>query len=200
VGPGCRPLLLDACAGAAAAFAAGEAGCAAPRDLERPLAGLGLELQALLERPAGAFERGAAVGEHGLLRERGQALGVLERALEVTAVGYYLVDEPHLERLRRGDDPPGQDHVHRATEAEDARVVVGLEALECLGQQRGGRSVDRVAPLGAVDRHDRGGAAALVDDLLAYQPVRCRMRAALACSLRRSSAAWMLDPTMMTST
>ena len=52
----------------------------------------------------------------------------------------------------------------RARDDEHARAVVGDERAEGLVQRLGGRAVDRVAALRAVDGDDRGGAGALVVD------------------------------------
>ena len=79
---------LGAGAGAAAALAAGEARRAAPGDLARLRAALGLELQALLERHPDPVDRRVAVGQHRLLgearraprRTRARARGARRRA------------------------------------------------------------------------------------------------------------------------
>ena len=68
-----------------AALAAGEAGGAADGDVEHLAAEPALQGEALGERQAEALDRGAAVGEHRLLREGGDLLGQLEGALEVLA-------------------------------------------------------------------------------------------------------------------
>src|SRR5439155_8076558 len=70
---------------------------------------------------------------------------------------------------------------------ENACPLVGLEGAKALQQPLGRRSVDRVAPVLAVDRQDGGGPDALVADLV-YQPPaqsragRCRLRRALRLS------------------
>ena len=72
-----------------------------------------------------------------------------------------------LDRLQVGAGAEGE--VAAAGEDHDARVVVVLEPLVRVGQQRGGRAVDRVAALLAVDGDDRGRAAAFVEDLLGVE-------------------------------
>jgi hypothetical protein len=59
-----------------------------------------------------------------------------------------------------------------AGEDEDACFVVGLEGLERVLQLLGGGTVDGISPLAAIDGYESGGAAPLVRDELAYQPVR----------------------------
>jgi hypothetical protein len=54
--------------------------------------------------------------------------------------------------------------VARAGENEDARLVVGLEAIERLAQLARRVAVDGVAPLAPVDRDQSGGATPLVGD------------------------------------
>src|SRR3954452_11699839 len=105
---------LDPGARAAAPLAAGEARRALGRgdvDLRRCA---GLELESLVERQALRGEGGRAVGEHRLLGEARQRLGVLERAAERAAV--QLGDEAHPVRLAGVDDAAGEDQVERAAE------------------------------------------------------------------------------------
>ena len=86
-----RPRGLSGGAGSDAvavpALAGGEAGGAAGGDVEGLAAEPVLEREALGERQAGALDRGAAVGEHRLLREGGDPLGQLEGPLEVARRG-----------------------------------------------------------------------------------------------------------------
>ena len=70
-----------------------------------------------------------------------------------------------LDRLEVGAG--AERDVAGAGEHEHARLVVGLEAAVAVAQRLGGRAVDRVAALRAVDREqDGGGADALVADRL----------------------------------
>ena len=78
---------------AAAALAGGEARAPCGADRARRAADPALELHALLERQADALDRRAAVGKHRLLREAGEPLGQLERAVEVLAGRDDLVHE-----------------------------------------------------------------------------------------------------------
>ena len=71
--------------GAAAPLAGGEARGAAGADHEHGRALARLDREALVERAPAAGEQRAAVREQRLLREAGEALGELERALEVAA-------------------------------------------------------------------------------------------------------------------
>src|SRR4051812_24367030 len=80
-----------------------------------------LALQALLERHADALDRGEAVGQHRLLRKGRQALGQLERPLDVPPRRDKLRDEAHSERLVDRHHPPREDDVERAPEAHDPR-------------------------------------------------------------------------------
>src|SRR5690242_6288780 len=112
--PGTRP---------AAALAAGETRRAHRRRGVHGVAGVRLEGEALLERHAQRGQRGPAVGEHRLLREGGERLGVLERAAQRAAVD--LGDEAHDVGLARVDDAPGEDEVERAAMSDDARQALG---------------------------------------------------------------------------
>ena len=85
----------------------------------------------------------------------GGPAGEAERAL-----GQVQPRAERLDRLQVGAGAEG--HAAGAGEDQHARVVVGLEALEGLAERLGGRPVDRVAALLAVDRDDRGRARALV--------------------------------------
>ena len=55
-----------------------------------------------------------------------------------------------------------------AGEDEDAGALVGLEVGQALPERRRRRRVDRVAPLGPVDRQDRGGPDPLVAQLVGH--------------------------------
>jgi hypothetical protein len=61
--------------------------------------------------------------------------------------------------------PPGSG------EDENASALVGLEVAQSLTEELGGRRVDRVAPLGAIDGQHRGGADPLVAKLPAHRPI-----------------------------
>src|SRR6185295_13873960 len=98
---------------AAASLPAGEARRAGARDGEDGGPGLRLERQCFVERQAEALDRGAAVGEHRLLREGGKALGDLQGPLEVAALLDDLGEHPDVQRLARADHPPGEDQVER---------------------------------------------------------------------------------------
>ena len=56
----------------------------------------------------------------------------------------------------------------RAREDEHPRAVVGLEVLDALEQALGGRPVDRVAPVRAVDGEHGGGADPFVTHLVGH--------------------------------
>src|SRR4051794_12185698 len=84
---------------------------------ERLRPGLGLDGEARLERQAEAVDRRLAVGKHRLLREGGERLGVLERAVQRAAV--QLGQQADRLRLARVDHPAGEDDVERAAEADD---------------------------------------------------------------------------------
>ncbi len=104
-------------------------------------------------RPAGERE----AGDRGDGRLGGRQAGEAHRPLrrgEALAEG--------LERLQVGAG--AERDAARAGEHQHARLLVGLEAQVGLVQRRGGGAVDGVAPLLAVDRQQRGGAAALVAD------------------------------------
>src|SRR4051794_27113405 len=92
------------------------------------VAGVGLEGEALVERQAVRGQRRAAVGEHRLLRERGERLGILERAVQRPAVD--LGDQAHPVGLARLDHPAGEDEVERSAEADDARQALGAAVDE----------------------------------------------------------------------
>ncbi len=107
----------------------------------------------VLERHPEALERRAAVGEHRRLREPGEALGELERAVEVGARGDELVDEPPAVRLAGVDDPAGEDHLERPAHADDPRQPLGAavdqrHAEPALGEPEPGvgRRDPQVAP------------------------------------------------------
>src|SRR5436190_9268122 len=110
---------------AAASLPAGEARRAGDRRLEDGGAGLGLQRQSLVERQPEALDRGAAVGEHRLLWEGGEALGDLQRALEVAAVLDHLGDDAPVERLGGVDDAAAEDQVEAAAKPDDARQPLG---------------------------------------------------------------------------
>src|SRR3954468_4305725 len=78
---------------AAPALATGEARGAAGGGGVDGVARIGLEGQALVQRQAQGGDGRAAVGEHRLLGEGGERLGVLEGAVERAAVD--LGDEAH---------------------------------------------------------------------------------------------------------
>ena len=117
-------ICLDPGALAAAALAGGEAGRALDAHAGDGAADLGLPLQALLEWESQALERGAAVGQHRLLWEGGEALGHLERAVQVLARRDDLVQQTHRQRLLGVDDPAAQNHVHRTAHADDPRQTL----------------------------------------------------------------------------
>src|SRR4051812_35222507 len=94
--------LGDAGARAAAALAAGEALRAGQRHGVGAHGGARLEREAGVEREAEAAQGSLPVGEHGLLREGGERLGVLERPRE--RILDHLVDEPPTVGLLRLDD------------------------------------------------------------------------------------------------
>src|SRR2546421_5938328 len=114
-------LNLAARAGPAAALAAGEAGGALLGRLVRLEARSGLVGEALVQGHAEALDRRAPVGQHRHLWEGGERLRVLEGAVEVSAGGHDLGDEPDLERLLRGHHAAGEDDVQSAAQADDAR-------------------------------------------------------------------------------
>jgi hypothetical protein len=104
---------------------------------------LRLHGQSVGEREREAVVRGAAVGEHRLLRERREALGDLERALEVRAAGADLGDQPERERLGRVDEAAGEDEVERAAEADDPRQALRAAVMSGTPKRRSGKpSVD----------------------------------------------------------
>ena len=73
--------------------------------------------------------------------------------------------QPRDERLDGLEVGAGAEGLLAAAgEHEDARLVVGLEALDGTGEQLGGGPVDGVTALGTVDGEHRGGAAVLVAD------------------------------------
>src|SRR4051794_13406359 len=109
---------------AAASLPAGEARRAGDRRLEDGGPGLRLQLQRVVQRQAEALDRRAAVGEHRLLREAGEGLGDLERALEMAAVADDFGDDAPVECLGRVDDAPAEDQVEPAAEADDARQAL----------------------------------------------------------------------------
>src|SRR3954452_14917262 len=157
---------------AAASLPAGKARRAGDRRLEDGRPGLGLQGQRLVERKPEALERGAAIGEHRLLREGRQALGDLQRAFEVAALGYDLGEDPPVARLAGVDDAAAEDQIQRAAHADDARKALGSAvdqrdapaALgECALRALGGdpqvapqRELEAVGQTPAGDRGDRG--------------------------------------------
>ena len=122
---------------------------AAPATASAKTVGAGLRLQRepVGERQAEALERGAAVGEHRLLREAREALGHLQRALEVLAGGHDLGHQAHRQRLVGVDDPAGEDQVQRAAHPDDAR-----QALRAAVDER-----HAPAALGEAERRALGG-------------------------------------------
>ena len=90
----------------------------------------GLAAHALLVALAEPLARGGAVGEHGVLGDRRARLGVLERALEMPPASDDLCDEPDPVCLLGLDDAPGQDHVQRPAEANDARQALSAAVDE----------------------------------------------------------------------
>ena len=144
--------------GAAAALPGRESGGTARRHLEDLAADPMLEREPLLERHAGTLDRGAAIGEHRLLREGGDLLGELERALEVAAGSDDLVDEPDPLGLLRVDGPAGEDQLQRPPHADDQRQPLGPAvdqrhspaALE-QAEGRAGRRDPQVAPQRQLD-------------------------------------------------
>src|SRR3954452_2242776 len=110
---------------AAASLPAGEARRAGDRRLEDGGPGLGLELQRFVERHPETFDRRAPVGEHRLLRERGEVLGDLQRALEVAALADDLSDDAPLVGLSRVDDAAAEDQVEPAPGADDPGRPLG---------------------------------------------------------------------------
>jgi len=131
--PGARP---------AAPLAGGEAGRSGGRVGVRRRGVAGLDRQAIGEREAEPVVDRAAVGEHRLLRERGEARSDLERALEVRVRPDDLGQQAEAERLGRPDQPPGEDEVERAAEPDDAR-----QSLRAAVDQR-----DAEAALGEPER------------------------------------------------
>ena len=77
-----------------------------PRSIDRGAAELRLEREPGRERQADPLERRAAVGEHRLLREGSEALGDLERAIEVAPRLDDLGDEAPVERLGASTSRP----------------------------------------------------------------------------------------------
>ena len=71
-----------------------------------------------------------------------------------------------VERLEVGAGAEGL--AAGAGEDEDARVGVGLEVVESAPKELGGRAVDGVAALGAIDRQHRRGADPLVANALSH--------------------------------
>ena len=162
-------LTLDALA--VAALAGGEARGAFDGDVEHLAAEPVLERDPLGERQAEALDRGAAVGQHRLLREGGDPLGQLEGALEVLAGLDHLVDEADPVGLLGLDRAAGEDQLQRPAHADHAGQALGaavdqrhapaaLEEAE--GRLRGGdpqvapeRQLDPAGQAPAVDRGDR---------------------------------------------
>ena len=97
----------------------------------------------------------APAGDRGDRRLRRDHAREAERAARVVQARAEALD-----RLQVGAG--AERHAAGAGEDQHARVVVGLEAVVGVGDQLGGGPVDRVAPLLAVDRDERRGAAALV--------------------------------------
>src|SRR5918997_1515987 len=93
----CGP--LDACSGARAARAAGEAPGALDRGGEHLAPQPRLEREPVGEREAGALQQRPPVGQHRVLGEGGEALGDLERPRHVAAGRHDLGDEADRERL-----------------------------------------------------------------------------------------------------
>ena len=140
--------------------------------IEQPVEALGLDPQALLQRPAEAAQRGLLVGADRGLRQLGDRGGQLTCPAERTAAGHDLVDEADRERLACVDHPPGDDQVHRAPPADDARqplrAAVGeadvpapagdaeRRVLVGDGQVRPADPLEPARVGHAVDRRDRG--------------------------------------------
>ena len=71
-----------------------------------------------------------------------------------------------VERLEVGAGAEGL--AAGAGEDEDARAGVRLEVVESAPKELGGRAIDGVAPLGAIDRQHRRGADPLVVNALGH--------------------------------
>src|SRR5688500_4750867 len=115
---------LYPCALPAAPLATGEALGALDGGLQRAQAGPRLDREAGLHGMPERRERSGAVGEHRVLRESGEALGVLERAAEVAPGLGHLGEEPDRVRLLGVEDPAGEDDVERPPLADDARQAL----------------------------------------------------------------------------
>jgi hypothetical protein len=96
--------------------------------------------------PAGdrrAFDR----GDHRLAKLEPRRAHRAERAVRL--------DRPRLALGDRLEIGPGAERSPRAGQHRDVRVGVGVEALKGLKQSPRGHKIDRVAPLGPLDRDHR---------------------------------------------
>src|SRR5439155_21079291 len=91
---------------------------------ERVLPELRFDPETFLERFAPAHHRGLLVRPHRTLRERAEHLGDLRRARESFALRNDLVREADAMGFVRGDEPSGEDPIHRAPEPDDARKAL----------------------------------------------------------------------------
>ena len=108
--------------------------------------------------------REAPAGDRG---DRGLRGGL---AREAERAACHLPDAGRASSIAFRSAPAQKASSPAPVRISDARPVVGLEALEPLGEQVGGGTVDRVAALLAVDRQHRGGTAALVGHGLCGHP------------------------------
>ncbi len=92
---------------------------------DRAVETLGLDAQAVVERPAlpgaGRFE----IGSQCWLGERGDGLREFERPLYTGAGWHHFVDEADAFGLTGVDDPAGDDEVDRAAVTQDAGEPLG---------------------------------------------------------------------------
>ena len=119
--------MTDSPSGAAVGMVAFDELASALGDLgraEQLVEALGLDPQALVERFAEASDRGLLVGVDRRLRQLGDLGRQLQRPLEAPAARRDLVDEPDPLGLGGADDAAGDDHLHRATHADDPRQAL----------------------------------------------------------------------------
>ena len=150
-----------------------EARSTADRVLEHVWTGAGLQRETLGERHPEAVDRGGAVGEHRALREAGEILGQLQRALEVAAGGTTSVTSP----------------IESASEASMMRPVRIMSSARPRPTMRGRRWVPpsiRERPSGA--RGSRGASPPWRSAGRTTAPAPARRRARSRRSRRRSAS------------